>query len=97
MGMALAVLVFLFGLAWATSNHIDPASGRGGVPDLQVTGRQWFWQARYPRSSNPGAPTSSTISGSRSGGGSGQTALRTLLERDFPVPSDAILPQQNRL
>ena len=53
MVMALAVLVFLFGMAWATSNHIDSEPGLGGVPDLQVTGRQWFWQASYPRSSNP--------------------------------------------
>ncbi len=50
---ALAILIFLFGLAWATINKIDPEAGQGATPDLIVTGRQWFWQAQYPRASNP--------------------------------------------
>ena len=53
MVLALALLVFLFGMAWATMNKIDPEAGQGATPDLIVTGRQWFWQAQYPRRSNP--------------------------------------------
>lgn len=47
-GLALAVLVLLFGLSWAALGRVDPQVGREGSPDLIVTGQQWFWTASYP-------------------------------------------------
>ncbi len=54
MGLAFAVLVFLFVLAWSMLSRIDPEAGQEqGQPQVRVTGHQWFWEARYPRSTNP--------------------------------------------
>ena len=51
--MSAGVLVLLFGSAWGLMNRIDPEAGKGAAPDLIVTGHQWFWEASYPRGSNP--------------------------------------------
>lgn len=53
MGAALAVLLLLFGLAWGLMNKVDPEAGQDGAPDIKVTGHQWFWEASYPRGTNP--------------------------------------------
>ncbi|QLG13087.1 cytochrome c oxidase subunit II (plasmid) [Deinococcus sp. D7000] len=51
--MAGGILVFLFILTWITMNRIDPQAGQDGTPDVIVTGHQWFWEASYPRATNP--------------------------------------------
>lgn len=53
MGAAVAVLLLLFGLAWGLMNKVDPEAGQDGTPDIKITGHQWFWEASYPRASNP--------------------------------------------
>ena len=53
MGAAAAVLVLLFGLAWGLMNTVDPEAGQDAAPDITVIGHQWFWEASYPRASNP--------------------------------------------
>jgi cytochrome c oxidase subunit 2 len=53
MALAAGILVFLFILTWITMNRIDPLAGQDGTPDLIVTGHQWFWEASYPRDTNP--------------------------------------------
>ncbi|GGJ75877.1 cytochrome c oxidase subunit II [Deinococcus aquiradiocola] len=53
MVLAALLLTLLFALAWWTMNRADPHTGQDGRPDLIVTGHQWYWEASYPRGSNP--------------------------------------------
>ena len=44
----LVIVVFLFVLTARTMSKVDPPPP--AEPDLVVTGHQWWWEARYPRS-----------------------------------------------
>jgi cytochrome c oxidase subunit 2 len=46
MGVATLILVFLFALSVRVAAQSSPATD-AGTPEITVTARQWFWQARY--------------------------------------------------
>jgi cytochrome c oxidase subunit II len=46
-GVPIVVLAVLFGLVLGTLQDTSPAQSSGGLR-IEVTGRQWFWDVRYP-------------------------------------------------
>lgn len=42
------IVVILFLLSWKTMDASDPPPAR--EPDIVITGHQWWWEARYPKS-----------------------------------------------
>lgn len=46
MGAATLILIFLFGLSVRVAAQSSPPTD-SGTPEITVTARQWFWQARY--------------------------------------------------
>jgi cytochrome c oxidase subunit II len=42
------IVVALFVLSWKTMGAADPPPAR--EPDIVITGHQWWWEARYPKS-----------------------------------------------
>ena len=42
------IVVTLFLLSWKTMDASDPPPA--GEPDIVITGHQWWWEARYPKS-----------------------------------------------
>ncbi|WP_424952686.1 cytochrome c oxidase subunit II [Deinococcus sp.] len=47
LGAATLILVLLFGLSVRVAAQSSPPTD-AGTPEITVTARQWFWQARYP-------------------------------------------------
>jgi cytochrome c oxidase subunit 2 len=55
----LAIVTLLYVLTIKTMAVTDP--GPAPEPDLVVTGHQWWWEVRYPKSGNPGVIAANEI------------------------------------